>query len=72
MPNINRGATSVNDQVFHDLGPRPVRVKNEAHLKHLCEEGGFISPHLENATHPGGSQCKTYVMRGGRLVLKKK
>jgi len=61
-------------RVFEDLGPRPVVVRSDAQLKRICEKEGFVSAHLENNTTKSrnrGPGKRTYVMKGGRLVLRK-
>ena len=44
--------------VYEDIGSRPIVVRNEGHLKALCEEHGLRSAHLQNQAMKSRAKTK--------------
>lgn len=45
-----------------------VQYKND--LRTICDDCDEITPYISNATHPGGTWCYAYSLKGARKVLK--
>lgn len=63
-------------QVFEDLGHRPVRIRDEAHLRRICEKTGQTSVHLQNKMRVQRGHCKFHrpawsLSQGGGIKMAK-